>query len=50
MLCSVVVDAELLNGFDGSVELVNRGLFNDALCERIPVSECSRRKAVFVDA
>ena len=38
-----------LNGFDGSLELLNRGQFNNALGERIPVSECSWEKAVFVD-
>ena len=39
----------ILNGFDGSLELLNRGQFNNALGEHIPVSECSWEKAVFVD-
>ena len=44
---------EVLNGFNGSSELLNRGQFNDALWQRTSlaalVSECFLAKAVFVD-
>ena len=43
-MLSSLVKVKVQKDFDGSFESFNRGQFNDAVLECIPVPECSREK------